>query len=77
MAQTPVNLSAWTAESYLAVSGFGSGNWTVAANGLSVNQSVNGQPTMFYSNVDLLSVRIDGQLTVNDGVLTVEGLTLQ
>ncbi len=46
----PVDLNLWTAESYPAVSGFGSGVWTVGGGGSSVFQSVNGQPTMFYSD---------------------------
>jgi hypothetical protein len=46
----PIDLNSWTQESYPAVSGFGAGNWTPAIDGSSVLQSVNGQPTFFYSD---------------------------
>ncbi len=66
-AQTPVDLTAWNAESYQAVSGFGNGVWTTASGGFSVTQSVNGQPTMFVSDFELWSVRIEGQVVVTTG----------
>jgi len=46
----PVDLSTWTAENYASVSGFPDGTWTVAGGGVSVTQSENGQPTVFYSD---------------------------
>ena len=63
----PVNLNTWTAESYPAVSGFGVGVWTVAADGSSVNQSVNGQPTLFYSDFDTFGSSFTGTITVGGG----------
>src|SRR5678815_3053532 len=57
-----VNLSTWTAESYPAVSGFNPGIWTVAAGGASVNQSVNGQPTFFYSDFTAFGTSVTGKI---------------
>ena len=59
----PVNLSLWTAESYPAVSGFGPGVWTVSLSGDSVTQSVNGQPTLFYSNFNARGSDVRGSIT--------------
>jgi hypothetical protein len=67
VAQTPVNLAPWTAESYPAVSGFGAGIWTVAPGGASVTQSVNGQPTMFVSDFNVFNTQIEGQITPGGG----------
>jgi len=64
---TPVPLFLWTAESYPAVSGFGPGLWTVSADGYSVFQSVNGQPTLFYSNFDVFNTEIEGTIQVQNG----------
>lgn len=75
-AQINVDLSSWTAESYQAVSGFGAGAWTVAPDGLSVVQSVNGQPTIFYSNLSVSNARIEGQLTVGGGDDDLVGFVL-
>jgi hypothetical protein len=63
-AQNPINLTPWTAESYQAVSSFPNGAWATAAGGGSVTQTNNGQPTIFYSDFDLYSLRIEGQITV-------------
>lgn len=60
----PVDLNTWTAESYPAVSGFGAGVWTVSGDGSSVYQSVNGQPTMFYSDFDTYGSTFTGTITV-------------
>ena len=60
----PADLNLWTAESYPAVSGFGPGLWTVSADGLSVFQSVNGQPTMFYSNFEVFNTEVEGTIEV-------------
>jgi hypothetical protein len=49
------------------VSGFGSGVWTVSAGGDSVTQSVNGQPTVFYSDFPALGTRVTGRLRMNSG----------
>ncbi|MHC4607511.1 MAG: hypothetical protein ACYTAF_11380 [Planctomycetota bacterium] len=62
----PVDLGTWTAESYPAVSGFGPGVWTVAGDGLSVHQSVNGQPTLFYSDFNVFDTEVQGTI-VSDG----------
>lgn len=67
VAAAPVDLNAWTAESYPAVSGFGSGNWTVAGDGLSVFQSVNGQPTLFVSDFDAFNSTLEGVIRVSAG----------
>jgi len=63
-----VNLNSWTAESYPAVSGFGAGNWAVSGDGSSVFQSVNGQPTLFYSDFNAFGTLAKGTINVtNDG----------
>ncbi|MBX3600801.1 MAG: PEP-CTERM sorting domain-containing protein [Rubrivivax sp.] len=63
----PVNLNTWTAESYPAVSGFSPGIWTVAPDGSSVLQSVNGQPTLFYSDFSAQGTTVTGKIRVNQG----------
>jgi hypothetical protein len=64
----PINLNTWTAESYPAVSGFGAGNWTVGGGGSSVFQSVNGQPTLFYSDFNAFGTLAKGTINVtSDG----------
>lgn len=62
-----VNLNTWTAESYPAVAGFGAGVWTVAPDGSSVLQSVNGQPTFFYSDFNAQGTSVTGKIRVNQG----------
>jgi len=59
----PVDLNTWTQESYEAVSGFSSGSWTVAPDGESVVQSVNGQPTFFVSDFDAMGTQVTGKIT--------------
>ena len=66
-AQTPVNLNTWTQQSYPAVSGFGAGVWTVAPDGSSVRQTVNGQPTMFASNFNAQGTEVQGRIRVAGG----------
>jgi Thrombospondin C-terminal region/PEP-CTERM motif len=64
----PVNLNDWSAESYDAVSGFGSGSWSVnGAGGESVYQSVNGQPTVFYSDFNAFGTDVTGNINVSGG----------
>jgi hypothetical protein len=63
----PVNLNFWTAESYPAVSGFGAGAWTVSLSGDSVTQTINGQPTLFYSNFNAQGSDVRGSVTVDSG----------
>ncbi len=62
-----VDLNTWTAESYPAVSGFGAGVWTVAPGGGSVTQSVNGQPTFFYSDFNAFGTKITGKIRPGSG----------
>lgn len=61
---TPVDLNDWTAESYPAVANFDPGVWTVNGGGFTVLQSVNGQPTLFYSNFDVFNTEVEGAITV-------------
>lgn len=61
----PVDLSLWSAESYDVVSGFGAGVWTVNAEGTSVTQSVNGQPTLFYSDFSAFGTEVSGTIRVS------------
>ena len=63
-AQTPIELNTWTSESYPAVSGFNAGVWTVAGDKLSVFQSVNGQPTLFYSDFLAYNTIVEGRVKV-------------
>jgi hypothetical protein len=60
-----VDLGLWNDESYPAVAGIGAGVWTVSGDGLSVNQSVNGQPTLFVSDFDVAGLAIEGTVIVN------------
>jgi len=60
-----VDLTTWSAESYPAVAGFDAGVWTVSGGGVTVNQSVNGQPTLFVSDFDVAGLAIEGTVTVN------------
>ena len=62
----PVDLSTWTAESYPAVAGFGAGVWNVSDDDSSVLQSVNGQPTMFFSDFDAAGTDIRGSLSLDE-----------
>ncbi len=62
-----VDLNTWTAESYPAVSGFGAGVWTVSADGTSVTQSVNGQPTIFYSDFNAFGTLAKGSIQLTTG----------
>src|SRR5690606_23464052 len=66
-AATVVDLNDWTAESYPAVPGFGAGVWTVAAGGGTVTQSVNGQPTIFYSDFNSYGTVATGNIKVTGG----------
>ena len=61
----PVHLGGWTAESYAAVAGFGSGSWNVAPDGAGVLQTVNGQPTVFLSDFDAFKTEVTGVIRVN------------
>lgn len=63
-AAMPVDLSAWTGESYPAVGGFSAGSWQVAADNESVTQTQNGQPTVFYSPFSARNTDVNGTLEV-------------
>ena len=65
--QIPIDLNQWSAESYPSVSGFSPGNWVVTANGDSVDQTVNGQPTLFYSDFNVLNLTIEGTISQSGG----------
>ena len=67
LAATVVDLNDWTAESYPAVPGFRAGVWTVAAGGGTVTQSVNGQPTIFYSDFNSYGTVATGNIKVTSG----------
>jgi hypothetical protein len=60
----PVDLSTWTAESYPAVASFPAGIWTVSTDHLSVYQSTNGQPTLFYSDFTAFNTELIGKIKV-------------
>ena len=60
-----VDLNDWTPESYAAVSGFGAGAWDVTPDGSSVTQTVNGQPTLFYSDFEIGDTALEGRIRVS------------
>jgi hypothetical protein len=60
MAQVPADLRNWTPEHQVA----GAGNWVVALDGSSVNQTLNGWPTLFYSDFDVQGLRIEGGILI-------------
>lgn len=60
----PVDLGTWQAESYPAVSGFPAGIWQVQADGSSVTQIRNGQPTFFHSDFDAMGTDVRGTVRV-------------
>lgn len=63
----PVDLSTWIAEDYPAVSGFGDGSWTVAEGNEEVVQTINGQPTFFYSDFQAFQNTSEGRIRVTGG----------
>jgi hypothetical protein len=66
-AAVPVDLGLWTAESYPPVDGFNGASWNVAVDGSSVLQTVNGQPTVFYSDFNALNSDVRGRISVQTG----------
>jgi len=58
----PIDLATWTAESYQVINGHPNSVWTVASGGTSVSQSVNGQPTMFYSDFTAFGTKVTGNI---------------
>ncbi len=59
---TPMSLTDWRQAGAPAA-----GNWTLSEDGLTVTQSVNGDPTFFVSPTDLIDVTIRGRLRVEAG----------
>ena len=55
----PVDLSGWTADSYL-LGGQPAGNWVVAGDNKSVTQTVNADPSLFRNNLNQTSYSMDG-----------------
>ncbi len=45
----------------------GNGNWTVSADGSTVYQSINGNPTFFISDFELTNSRFEGTFSTSDG----------
>ncbi|MFC1925721.1 choice-of-anchor C family protein, partial [Chloroflexota bacterium] len=58
-----VDLNSWTAET---IGGPSQSNWTVQSGGNSVFQSINGQPTFFYSDFNALGSQLRGNITVEE-----------
>lgn len=63
-ASVSVDLNTWTEESYPAVSSFSGADWDVAADGSSVTQKINGQPTIFYSDFSAYGLETTGKIQV-------------
>ena len=63
----PIDLSAWTAESYGSVGGFPDGVWNVGGGGDFVVQQNNGQPTIFYSDFNAIDSDVTGTVQVLSG----------
>lgn len=63
-APVPVDLNTWTAESYPPVNGFNGASWNVVPDGSSVLQTINGQPTVFYSDFNALNSDVRGRIQV-------------
>ena len=60
----PIDLNDWTAESYIPASGFSPGIWNVTPTGDAVLQTVNGQPTIFYSDFTAFGTNAEGRIQV-------------
>ena len=59
-----VSLCAWYDVDY---QGGGAGEWVVAADGLSVHQMINGEPSYFVSDFDLAGSQFQGSFMVQSG----------
>lgn len=59
-----LDLHAWVAENFTP----GSSNWTVAGDGRSVTQSVNGNPAVFFGGVDAMAAPMQGRIRQSGGV---------
>ena len=64
VAQLPLDLRTWTAESYPAVSGTSLPNWSVQPDGSSVTQTANSQPSLFYGPFNVSELRVEGRLSI-------------
>ena len=62
-----VDLSTWNPESYASVTGFPSAKWVLSADGTSVAQSKNAQPTLFYSDFNAINSTVIGTFVVPGG----------
>jgi hypothetical protein len=62
-----VDLSTWTAESYADVTRFPSAGWVLSADGTSVVQKKNAQPTLFYSDFNAINTTVTGTFVVTGG----------
>ncbi|MCA9972492.1 MAG: hypothetical protein KC425_19860, partial [Anaerolineales bacterium] len=60
-----VDLFKWRDESYAPLPGYPAGDWVVAADGQSVLQTQNGQPTFFYSDFEATQLEIEGYIQVS------------
>ncbi|WP_211356296.1 hypothetical protein [Oceanicella actignis] len=60
-APAPVDLNAWVAA---GGGGEGAGSWTISADGNSVVQSANGDPTVFHNNANSRGAALSGTITV-------------
>lgn len=61
-AEMPIDLNTWSERGNA-----GNGTWTVAADGSSVYQSINGNPTFFVSSGNYLNTTLRGRITVEVG----------
>lgn len=59
-AEVPIDLNTWSKRGPAA-----NGNWTVAPDGLSVTQSINGNPTFFVSSTSFVNTVLRGKIRVN------------
>ncbi len=59
---TPIDLNTWKQEGPL-----GAGTWNVSADGFSVLQTINGNPTFFVSPDTLINTRFHGEIKVETG----------
>ena len=64
----PVYLNTWTKESYAPVNNT-PGNWLLNADGTTVSQRTNGEPTLFYSNFDMSGTVIKAKIKAASGIV--------
>ncbi len=56
---TPINLSTWTADSYI-LGGQPAGNWNLSPDNQTVTQTVNADPSLYRNNLNQTSYSMDG-----------------